>query len=149
MPTVNTATNLRLGSLAVDKVFKGTTQVWPAEGEFDPYQLSGLAGWYLSTWTEWIEGQTINFDWTDYSDNAKDLVMVGTPGPTFQVKTPGVPVVRFKANEGRYRVSGTGITTEWTVAYVARLIGPTPGRIVTAYYRLATSSSGSGTATRT
>jgi hypothetical protein len=135
MPLLNDASALRLGSLTVDKAFMGTTQVWPPEDqpEFYPDELAGLALWYKADWTEYYVGQPVNFNWTDISGNEKDLVLVGTPPPTFQEKD-GYPVIRFTTSEGRFRHASTGVTTEWTLVYVARLIGPTPGRVVDATY---------------
>ena len=46
----------------------------------------------------------------------------------------GLPVVRFKPSEGRVRIASTGVHLDWTLVYVGRLTGPTPGRVVDAYY---------------
>lgn len=137
MPTLNDADTLRIGTAFVDRAFMGTTQVWPVAGEeVEPDEIAGLALWYKSDWTEWYEGQTINFAWNDVSGNGKDLALVGSPGPKFYTKpdSGGNPIIRFKASEGRFRHASTGVHLEWTLVYVGRLIGPTPGRVIDATY---------------
>jgi hypothetical protein len=62
-------------------------------------------------------------------------IMVGAPAP---VLTPnalnGKSVIRCATAAGRYRFSGTGVTYNYTLFYVARMWGPTRERVVTTAY---------------
>jgi hypothetical protein len=65
-----------------------------------------------------------------------DLAVGGSPIPTVDAAAlNGLPVVRFKPNEGFFSMTGTGITTSWTCAFVARHTGTAPaGRVVGAIH---------------
>jgi hypothetical protein len=64
--------------------------------------------------------------------------MVGTPAPTFQTGqvNDGKGVVRFRAGQGMLRATGIGVSTPFTLAYVAHYIGAaaTQQRIVSTDY---------------
>lgn len=69
--------------------------------------------------------------WPDASGNGHDGVIVGAPVPVLSPAVlNGLPVVRFAAGQGRLLVSGSGVTLDYTVLYVSRMIGPGVGRVL-------------------
>lgn len=127
MPLLNTADKVYVGSQLASAVYLGATKVWPSR--FDPRSIAGLTIWLDAT-------QTASANpWTNLGSGATPST-VGTPVP---VLTPnvlnGLPVVQLSAAAGRYRFSGTGITWDYTLVYVARMRGPNSvGRVVTTAY---------------
>jgi hypothetical protein len=106
--------------------------VWPPEAAapsgFSPDDLSGLAVWFDAA--DYTPGT-----WPNRGSGAQP-VFKGSPNPVISANTQnGLPLVRFTVSEGRLRIpSGTGVTYEWTLVYVARMVGPTYGRIVNGIY---------------
>ena len=63
--------------------------------------------------------------------------VVGTPNPKLKTNvTPsGGPVVNFAANEGRLRMTSSGLTGACTIVYVTRMRGPSSnGRVMSSIY---------------
>ena len=119
-------------SVIVSDLAAGVVTPVPS-GEFSPSDLSGLAIWLDAMQVEDVEGQVEN--WPN-SGSASDPTIVGSPFPVMRTNAlSGRPVVRFKASEGRVRMTGTGVNTDWTLVYVGRLNGLGPvGRVVNATY---------------
>ena len=135
MTAVNDADKLYLGTEEVARVYAGGALVWepPTAGPFAPDDLAGLAVWLDASQLGLADGAAVS-PWPNLG-SAADAPMLGTPVPKVRSSAlNGLPVVRFTASEGRVRLIGTGITTTWTLVYVAHLIGPTAGRIVNAIY---------------
>lgn len=90
-----------------------------------------------------IPGAEVSFDPTDIPGlvlNLKPadivaLTMVGSPAPTVVTGViNGQPVARFTANEGRVRLTSTGIGLNYSVFHVSRLRTAAMGRVVGATY---------------
>ena len=92
-----------------------------------------------------IEGLTVWLDAADYTPGAwpnragADPILVGTPDPAISPELlNGLPVVRFKASEGRLRgerAMGADLGYyKFTIIYVVRLWGPNVGRAFTSVY---------------
>lgn len=127
MPVLNTADKLYLGSTAVDAMYLGSSKVWPS---FTPATLSGLV-----VWLDAADLGSIGSAWTDKSGTGHHGTIVGSPAPTIRTNAlNGKSVVRFAANEGRVRGTGTGVTYDHTLVYVTRLWGPNVGRSFTCQY---------------
>jgi hypothetical protein len=62
--------------------------------------------------------------------------MVGSPLPTKRNNgLNGLPVVRFNASEGRMRMTGTGVSTDFTLLVIARYYNlANAARVVAADY---------------
>lgn len=121
---LNQAEMVYLGIEPVKAVYAGVEKVWPI---FSPAKLSGLVIWFdavdytPSSWPNKGSGSAVN--------------IVGSPAMTIGPTKNGLPVVRFKPNEGRVRMNGTGIDLNYTCVYVGRMWGlSSGGRIVTAQY---------------
>lgn len=127
MTVLSEATKVYHDGFAVRKIYRGTEQVWPAV--FDPTTLAGLTIWLDAA--DYTSGP-----WTNRVVGGPGTQIIGAPSPAaVPAAKNGLPVVRFKANEGRVRMTAdTGIDLNYTLVYVARLVGPTIGRIVNGSY---------------
>lgn len=126
MPLLNDADAAYMGTTKAKRIYRGSTLVWE--------------DWNVAT----PGGLRIHLDAADYTPGSwpnrvasgATPTFVGTPLP---IKADGVlngrPVVRFAFNEARLRLYGSGVTTNWTLAYVARMLpGPAYGRILNGIY---------------
>lgn len=134
MPVLNTANKLYVGGVAVDKVYQGTNLVWSS---FSPKSLAGLITWLDASQ---IPGNVITTQWSDLSGGNHHGNIVASPAPTVRTNAlNGLPVVRFKLNEGRVRsgqtfnFSGLG-AFNFTITYVVRMWGANVGRVYTSEY---------------
>jgi hypothetical protein len=129
MTVLNDADAVFLGSIQVDAVYCGTTLVWPL---WAPTDFPNLTLWLDASTLSPALGATIAA-WPDLSGNNRTVNLVGTPAPTISPTLKnGRKVVRFKVNEGRLRAVGLATTKDYTLVYVARQWGTTPGRIACA-----------------
>jgi hypothetical protein len=97
---------------------------------FDPTALPGLAVWIDFAGCTHDGSQIVSWGHGGY---APDAIIEGTASgtPTWEMnELNGLSVARFSAGGGRLRIPGCGVTADWTVAYVARMRGPTAGRIL-------------------
>jgi hypothetical protein len=138
MTTINEADKLRLGTEVVDRVYAGDVLVWePPVSAFAPDDLAGLVVWLDASQLGLADGAAVN-PWPNRADAAKPGVMVpAASGTDASVRTNalgGKSVVRFYANHKRLRITGISVDDNFTLVYVARLTGPTPGRVATAQY---------------
>ena len=102
----------------------------PAPPPFVPTDLAGLAVWYDASQLALADGTTVS-PWTDLSGNDKNATVIGIPAPVFKTNIlSGKGVVRTTTAQGRYRVTGTGVTNNFTLAYVARTRDAVAGRVL-------------------
>lgn len=131
-------TRVYRGTQPVPGLIKGV-EVWPPPaGEpaaFEPDDLSGLAIWLDASQLGLADGAAVD-PWPNLANASVPGAMLGTPAPKVRTNAKnGLPVVRFTANEGRVRIaSGTGFDDDWTLAYVAHMVGPTYGRVLNGIY---------------
>lgn len=127
MTLLNTADKIYLGDTPVDAMYVGATQVWP--WGLDPSSLAGLKVWLEAA--DYAPGS-----WPNKAAGGATPIFMGSPDPVMSANTKsGRPLVRFTVGEGRLRIpSGSGVHLDWTLVYVARMVGPSFGRIVDAIY---------------
>ena len=102
------------------------------QGIFRPTDIDELMVWLDADQIGLADGAAVS-PWLDLSGFGNDGNIVGTPAPVLKANMlNGLPVVRFKANEGRVR--GTGPFTDLTILYIVRRWGTTLGRALTATY---------------
>jgi hypothetical protein len=138
MTAINDADTLYLGTEVVDRVYAGNVLVWePPVSAFAPDDLAGLVIWLDASQLGLADGAAVN-PWPNRANAAKPGVMVpaasGTEAALRANALNGKPAVRFYANHKRLRITGTGVAKDYTLAYVARMWGTTPGRILCAAY---------------
>ena len=103
--------------------------------------FTGLTVWLEADQLALADGAAVS-PWPDLSGGGQDGVIVGSPAPTYRANAlNGLPVVRFKLNEGRVRgdtdLASSGLpapTYNYTVVYLARMVGPSIGRIFAGRY---------------
>jgi hypothetical protein len=132
VPVANTAAKYYVGSTPVDKIYVGANLIWSS---FTPASIAGLKIWFDASTVVGAIGAAVD-PWPNLAIPAMPGTMVGTPSPTVSGNVlNGKKLVRFKVDQGRMRMLGTGVTTDWTLAYVARIVaGGTNGRIVGGVY---------------
>lgn len=130
MPILNTADKLYVGGTAATAVYLGDTKVWPLKSsEFSPSSLSGLA-----VWLDAVDVGMITTQWPDKSGLGNHGTVVGPSAPIVRTNAlNGLPVVGFSVSQGRVR-GHSPVTNEFTLVYLTRMVGPTPGRIFTVTY---------------
>jgi hypothetical protein len=127
-PDLTSAKGLRFGDVPVKALYAGGTKVWPAAPPaFSPANIAGLAIWLDAA--DYTPGS-----WPNKGAGPAASIVGSPPMAISQNTKNGLPLVRFNANEGRLRMTGTGVKWEHTLVYVGRMVGPNPGRIVTAAY---------------
>jgi hypothetical protein len=103
-------------------------------GAWTPNSIPGLAIWFDASQLGLAPGEPVS-PWPNLANPAVPGTIVGTPAPSMAYTTQnGLPVVFFLEQQGRVRMTGTGVDRDFTLAYVARQRGPVPGRIVCASY---------------
>lgn len=133
MVLLKDAKKLYVGTTPVKAVYQGGVKVWSSL--LDPRTIPGLA-----VWLDASDVGAITTQWPDKSGQGHHGVVMLGPSSTPPAVVPGVlsglSVVRFTVSESRIRTNGTGVSTDWTVAYVARMApgGYYAGRIFTAIY---------------
>lgn len=132
MPVLTRAGQMMRGTEPRNSMYEGAKQVWPtqeSEPGTGPDSIPGLAIWLDAA--DYTLGS-----WPNKAIGGAVPVFKGTPNPTISTNTlNGLRLVRFKPAQGRVRIlSGSGVTTEWTLIYVARMVGPTYGRVVNGIY---------------
>ena len=105
---------------------------------FAPSDITGLGVWFDASQLALADGAAVD-PWPNLANVSVPGTMLGdTPAqarPKVHANAKnGLPVVRFSASEARMRVQSTGIDKDWTLVYVARMVGPTPGRVVNSIY---------------
>jgi hypothetical protein len=136
MTAINEADKLRLGAQVVDRVYHGGVLVWePPAPVFGPDDLANLTVWIDASQLGLADGEAVS-EWPNRGSGSAGGV-AGSPAPVLRAAAlNGLPVVRFRANEGRLR--GLGMCADGsfdlTVLYVARMWGPNVGRIFTNAY---------------
>ena len=142
MTAINTADALYVGGYKVDAVYAGAEKVWPPappSSDFDPSSIDGLALWFDASQLSLADGAVVD-PWPNQVNTALPGTMYGdTPTQTRpKLRTHvrnGLPVVRFTVSEARLRMTGTGVTTDWTLVYVAQMRNPANfGRVVNGIY---------------
>lgn len=99
-----------------------------------PTDISGCTLWFDASQIPLGDGAPVD-PWPNLATPAMPGTMLGAPAPVIRANAlNGLPVVRFTHDLGRVRMTSTGITTDWTLVYVARQWGLVPGRIVTGIY---------------
>lgn len=137
MTILNESDQVRLGEQIVDSVYVGNELIWPPP--FDPSSLSGLILWLDASQLGLADGAAV-----DTWPSLVDPVLVGTnfnvaPYRPFLLinELNNLPVVRFMAGSG-LRWSGLGLSgvagLNWSCIFVSRMVGTTPGRVVSAGY---------------
>lgn len=110
----------------------------PLPSKWDPKKIVGLTVWLDASQLALADGGAVT-SWPDLSGLDHHGNVVASPPPLLRHDAlNGKPVVRFKPNEGRIR-GGTGFTGplgnyNFTLLYVARMVGPTVGRIFAGTY---------------
>jgi F5/8 type C domain len=128
MVEINAADKIVLGGAQASAVYLGSTKVWPL---FTPKKISGCVIWLDASRIYLADGAAVN-TWTNLGSGPQPTI-TNTPAPTFRkFALNGLPVVRITKEQGCLRITGTGITKDWTTIYVARRWRNTPGRVVTA-----------------
>jgi len=101
----------------------------PEEPGFRPQDIDTLVTWldaadYLpGLWPNRTEG-----------DNTVIAGAPAAPPAWSQTTQNGMPVVRFRASEGRLRSTWLGAPLDWTLVYLMRWIGPGIGRAFSVQY---------------
>jgi hypothetical protein len=135
MTVINEADKLYLGAHAVDRIYSGANLVWPV---FKPTDLPGLRIWLDASQLAGAQGSDVS-PWPNLAGGAPGTMMTN-PGnyilPIVSTNTlNGLKIVRFYNSQARMRMTGIGVTLDYTVAYVARMVpGGIVGRIVTTTY---------------
>ena len=133
MPNLSEADTLYLGDQEVTKVMLGTEEVWP--GTFDPLSLGGLVIWFDASWLAQALGDGAELPYWPNQGSGPTGTIIGTPGPVMRWNAlNGLPVVRFAVNEGRVRMTGTGVDKDYTLIYASRIWGYNAQRVVNANY---------------
>jgi hypothetical protein len=131
MTLLNTADAIRLGSSPASAVYAGEAKVWPS---FSPTSLPGLKVWLDASSLTGADGSPVS-PWPNLASGGAVGSIVGTPAPKISTnRLNGKKVVRFTVPEGRLRMTNSGVVYACTLAYVARMIGPTVGRMVCGAY---------------
>jgi hypothetical protein len=138
MPVALPTSRIYHGS-ALSALYRGADKVWePEPSTFAPSDIAGL--------TVWLDASTLPVapvaSWPDLSGLGHHGTMVATPLPTVRAAgLNGRNVVRFTVNEGRVRgntghLSGPGPAPgyNYSILYVARMVGPFYGRIFAGLY---------------
>jgi hypothetical protein len=130
---------IQLGDQTVSAAYAGAVRVWPLPPvDWDPAQLVGLRVWLDASQLAAADGAGIT-EWPNLASGGSAGTIVAAPPPTVRAAAlNNRPVVRFRANEGRLRMTGTGVHLEYTVCYVARMAAPSIGRILCGNFSTAT-----------
>lgn len=128
----NLSATVALNDVTVSAVVRVDVDVPVSVGEWSPDMLSGLNVWLDASQLGLANNAPVTA-WDNLSGGT-DPTIVGTPEPVMKTATlNGLPVVRFTGNEGRLRSSG-GPTLDYTITYVVRQWGSTPGRAFSSQY---------------
>lgn len=129
---LNQADSIYLGAVPAVAVYVGTELVW--EEVFNPLDLTGLAVWFDASQLELADGATVN-SWENLGAGADAANFNVVPyRPTLRMNALNShPVVRFIPGSG-LRVTGHGVTKDYTLAYVGRMVTTTGGRVICAAY---------------
>jgi hypothetical protein len=128
----NLSATVALNNVTVSAVVRVDVEVPVSVGEWSPDMLSGLNVWLDASQLGLANNAPVTA-WDNLSGGT-DPAIVGTPEPVMKTATlNGLPVVRFTGNEGRLRGSG-GPTLDYTITYVVRQWGSTPGRAFSSQY---------------
>jgi len=125
--SIDLARSLSYSTTDAFGITDSATPVFMPGGPFNPGHLAGLVSW---------------LDAADYSTGSWPnkgsgpvITIEGTPAPTISVNTlNGLPLVRFKTNEGRVRSTWPYPVNDWTLVYLVRWVGPGVGRAWTVQY---------------
>lgn len=118
MPNLANASDIRLGTQSIEKVYAGGAQVWPIIVPITPADFSGLALWLKAdTITGLVDGASVT-GWQD-TTNSLTAEPVGASQPSYATgSTPGgLPAVRFTTSRTPLHVPGTATPTD-TLTYI-------------------------------
>lgn len=126
-PLLNEASKVRLGSEVVDRIYHGSTRLWP---EFLLTDIPGLVSWHDASQLALADGAAVS-PWPNLVAGGSSGVISGSPAPTKRdAQRNGLPVVRFINGQGIVSVtSGSGIAAEYTCFVVAHLTGTANSRV--------------------
>jgi hypothetical protein len=137
MTELNRADRLYIGGELASAAFVGSVKVWPMI--FRPIDISGCVVWLDASKITVANGAAVN-GWTNLGSGPQPATFL-SPAPTLRTNAlNGLPVVKITKGQGTFRFTGTGITKDWTVIYVARRWRNTIGRILAAQYVAATNT---------
>ena len=117
MPTLHDATKIYLGTASQDRVYLGSTQVWPFAA-WSPSAIPGLVVWLDAT-TVTPVGQEVRA-WTNLGSGPQPVISTAYP-MTDLYTLNGKRLVTMNVGQGHIRFTGTGVSTNFTFAYVSRL----------------------------
>lgn len=124
-----------LATASVNEQFVGVDLGWGGiSPSFLPTDISGLNVWLDASQLALSDGATVNV-WTNLGSGPATTIVSSLPLAVFKAGTlNGKGVVRLGINGSRVRFNGTGISWDYTLAYVGRMWGPNFGRVVSALY---------------
>lgn len=138
MTLLNAADAIYLGDQAVDRVYLGTEQAWPANA-FNPADYGDLGLWVEADQLALADGDPVTV-WPDMSGHGRDFVVQNQP-PTLRINAlNGLPVVNFAhGQEGGYQALRAvwEPTSEgpWSIFVLARQTAPlVAGRVLSGVY---------------
>lgn len=127
MPALQPYTKVYQGA-APTTAFHKAVQQWPyVEGGWAPSDLTGLVVWL----------DAVDYTGSAWPNRGSDSAptVVGTPAMTIvSAGLNGLPVVRFKPNEGRIRGGWSHPIYDYTLVYLVRFVGPNAGRAFSVQY---------------
>lgn len=127
MTVLNHADGARIGAKQATGVYVGAEQIWPP---FAPSSIPGLTIWLDADHLALADGAAVS-PWPNLANPALPGAILGSPAPKIRANAlDRLPVVRFSADEGAVVMDGTNVGTNFTIVFLARMVGPTAARIV-------------------
>lgn len=104
-------------------------------GSFSPSSITGLGIWLDASQLALADNAPVN-PWSNLAPSGPATTIDGAIAPPTisTTKLNGQRVVRFRQGEGRLRTPSSGINYAFTVAYVARIVGPGVDRVMSSAY---------------
>jgi hypothetical protein len=128
--TVIPGTRIYVGSVEAGAIFKEEEKAWPV---WTPADFPGLSIWFDASQLGLADGAAVS-PWPNLGSGA-DGPVIGTPAPVVRANAlNSLPVVRFAVDQGRIRMTGTGVDKDYTLVYVSRIYGYGGQRVVNANY---------------
>ena len=122
MPLLNTADDVRFGSVTVDAVHAGPVKVWPAPAVWTPADIPGLGLWLDASQLALADGAAVTV-WPDASGAGRHATAMDTP-PVYQSAVMnGSPGVVFNTSPvTRLLVPGWGTALSGKTEYTLFLV---------------------------
>jgi hypothetical protein len=132
-PVISQASAVYAGSQKIDRAYVGSVKVY--EGIWTPASVTGLKIWFDASQLGLADGAAVA-PWPNLAVGGVPGTIFGTPAPKIHANALNAkPVVRFTTQEGRMRMTGTGMDKAFTLGYVARMLpSQNVGRIVGGIY---------------